>query len=482
MAPSLRTRIVLRAPRCPVCSPARSRGRLAAGGQRERGRVMQTAAIAAVFDQLYDPKLGIVSAVGEIGREPGAPDYIHVAARTCDPAALGGVGGRFSRRRRGADRATRPMPPRSRAAVTRYAAALYDRGGLPLSTFAAAGFPCIEPRAFALFSDGQYRRPGFPYVPFTDETPVRWASAVDLATGATVHVPASLVWHPFLHLRSAGDLPVRAAGRGRARLRRRRRGRLARRPLRRGGARRRGAVLARDDAAAAASPRHAAAAAPRPRPPLRGGRRPGRAPRGRPPTTASRASSRCSPPTAPKRPPSSSPRRPASTPRTPSPMRSPASPRTAVSPASRSGRCRRRRRSNDWEDVIDAADHLAFAASRENAERIAFILTSDDRRHLAERDSASTGSVAGDLDAAVGRVALTGVRVLAAESHQRRPRRARPRRLPRHRARLPAAQRRPCAPPARRRPPLRGAAETRLSRHRRAAAPAIPRRIPFRQE
>ena len=42
--------------------------------------------------------------------------------------------------------------------------------------------------------------------------------------------------------------------------------------------------------------------------------------------------------------------------------------------------------------MIDAADHLNFAARRENAERIAFILTSDDRRHLAERESASTGS------------------------------------------------------------------------------------------
>ena len=29
---------------------------------------METAAIAAVFDHLYDPKFGIVSAVGEIGR------------------------------------------------------------------------------------------------------------------------------------------------------------------------------------------------------------------------------------------------------------------------------------------------------------------------------------------------------------------------------------------------------------------------------
>jgi ribosomal protein S12 methylthiotransferase accessory factor len=70
--------------------------------------------------------------------------------------------------------------------------------------------------------------------------------------------------------------------------------------------------------------------------------------------------------------------------------------------------------SNDWEDVIDAADHLGFAAARENAERIAVILTSEDSRHLAERESAATGSVAGDLEVAAGRVALTGVRVLSA--------------------------------------------------------------------
>ncbi len=59
---------------------------------------------------------------------------------------------------------------------------------------------------------------------------------------------------------------------------------------------------------------------------------------------------------------------------------------------------------NDWEDVIDAADHLDFAADRANSERVAFLLASDDRRHLADRESAATGSVAGDLEACIGRV------------------------------------------------------------------------------
>ena len=94
------------------------------------------------------------------------------------------------------------------ARIIAVAARLPFRGALPLATAAAAGFPTIEPRSFALFSEGQYRRPGFPYVPFSRDTPVRWAPAVDLATGGAVHVPAAMVWHPFFYIRNAGDLPV----------------------------------------------------------------------------------------------------------------------------------------------------------------------------------------------------------------------------------------------------------------------------------
>ena len=373
---------------------------------------MQAAAIAAVFDHLYDPKLGIVSAVGEIGREPGAPDYVHVAARTCNPAALGGFRGPFT--------VGSAAPVRDaayagaiRAAVARYAAALYERGGLPLSTFAAASFPCIEPRAFALFSDGQYRRPGFPYVPFANDTPVRWASAVDLATGATVHVPASLVWHPFVHLRSAGDLPVAPPGEAGLACA----GSVAAASL--AGLYE---VVARD---AAALFWHAMTPPPQLRldtlpPSLRALVRRFESAGDRvtllevttnsriPSVVAVLASDR--------------PDAPAFVFATAASLDAAEAVAEALAGLAENRRLARlAQRSlpppspvNDWEDVVDAADHLAFAASRENVERLAFILTSDDRRHLAERDSASTGSVAGDLDAAIGRVTLSGGRVLVA--------------------------------------------------------------------
>ncbi|HET7717944.1 MAG TPA: YcaO-like family protein [Bauldia sp.] len=373
---------------------------------------MPTASIAAAFDELYDPKFGIVAALRESPPEPGAPDFIHVTARTCNPAALGGVPGPFAV---GAAAPLRDVAFAGAvgAAVARYAAALYERGGLPLSTFSAAGFPCVEPRAFALFSEGQYRRPGFPYVPFTGETPVRWASAVDLATGATVHVPASLVWHPFVHFRSAGDLPVAPSGT---------------------------AGLACGDGVAVASlaglydvvARDAAALfwhsqTPPPHfhldtlpPPLRALVRRFEAAGDRialldattnnriPAVIAVLASER------------------AETPAFVLAAGAHLDSGEAVA-AALSGLAENRRLArlaqrsrpppspaNDWEDVIDPEDHLNFAAARENAERVALILASEDRRHLAERDSASTGTVSGDLDAAVGRIGLTGARVLAA--------------------------------------------------------------------
>jgi ribosomal protein S12 methylthiotransferase accessory factor len=372
---------------------------------------META-IAAVFDQLYDPKLGIVSDLGEIGHDPGAPDYIHAAARTCNTAALGGIEGRYSAAAAGITRDQAFAAAVARA-LARYAAALYDRGRLPVATAAAAGFPCIEPRAFALFSDGQYRRPGFPYVPFTAETPVRWASTADLATGETVHVPASLVWHPFHHLRSAGDLPVTPPGLG---------GLACGDSVAAASLAGLYDVVARDAAAlfwhSVTAPPHVQrdTLPPVVRDLVRRFERSGDAVTLLDATTNNRipaliavlASNR--------------PDAPAFVFAAAANL-DPAAAATGVllklAEACRLARMAQLNApppspSNDWEDVIDAADHLAFAAARENVERIAFILASEDRRDLGERESAATGSVAGDLAVAVGRVGFTGVRVLSA--------------------------------------------------------------------
>lgn len=64
----------------------------------------------------------------------------------------------------------------------------------------AAGRRTVDPVELALFSDRQYRSPGFPFVPLTPHLDVDWVSGDDLADGAETLVPASLV-----HLNHAVD-------------------------------------------------------------------------------------------------------------------------------------------------------------------------------------------------------------------------------------------------------------------------------------
>jgi ribosomal protein S12 methylthiotransferase accessory factor len=368
--------------------------------------------IAAGFDHIYDPKLGIISNLRELGREPGAPDFVHVTARTCNPAALGGVPGPFTTAGAAAMREA-AVARALRAAVARYCAALYDRSGLPLSTFAEAEFPCIEPGAFALFSDGQYRRPGFPYVPFGADTPVRWAGAVDLATGARVHVPAGFLWFPFAYLRSAGDLPVVPAMPA---------GLACGDTVASAALSGIYEVVARDSAALFW---HSGTPPPQLHPDtltpvlLDLARR----------FTASGDRITILDLTTNNRIPTYAAVARSERPEAPAfafAVAANLDPAAALEDAlaelaetRRLARLAQRRRplpspANEWEDVIEIADHLNFAAARENSERIAFILASDDRRRLGERENAATGSVEGDLAAAVGRIASSGGRVLAA--------------------------------------------------------------------
>ena len=46
------------------------------------------------------------------------------------------------------------------------------------------------------------------FVPFEDSTPVRWAPAVDLLCRETWHVPAAMVYVPYIYHRGQGDSPI----------------------------------------------------------------------------------------------------------------------------------------------------------------------------------------------------------------------------------------------------------------------------------
>jgi bacteriocin biosynthesis cyclodehydratase domain-containing protein len=85
--------------------------------------------------------------------------------------------------------------------VERYAAGLFRRADLVLSSYAGLDEPAVAPEVFALYSPEQYGQPGFPYAPFTADTVVRWVRAVRQRDGAVVRVPASQVYLPYRRVR-----------------------------------------------------------------------------------------------------------------------------------------------------------------------------------------------------------------------------------------------------------------------------------------
>ena len=160
-----------------------------------------------VVEYLLDERLGIIRYVKEVPREAGAPDFFHFYARACNA-------GVFSRQKNFAvsgGASTERSVAAAKAigeAVERYCSAIYDVEDFPLCSFESAPFQCVPPGEFALYSRPQYARAGFPYVPFEETTPVRWAPAWEPGSGDIRHVPASMVVLPYRYDPDNGERPI----------------------------------------------------------------------------------------------------------------------------------------------------------------------------------------------------------------------------------------------------------------------------------
>jgi ribosomal protein S12 methylthiotransferase accessory factor len=160
-----------------------------------------------VLDYLVDDRVGIVSYVEELRKEPGAPDFFHFYAKACNTQAFGRQPNFSAAGGASADRGS-AMAKAVGEAVERYCAALYDVEELPLSSVESAPFLCVPPSDFALYSQEQYQQPGFPWVPFDPTTPVRWVAALDPLTDETIHVPAAMVFVPYFFYQGSGEAPI----------------------------------------------------------------------------------------------------------------------------------------------------------------------------------------------------------------------------------------------------------------------------------
>jgi ribosomal protein S12 methylthiotransferase accessory factor len=169
--------------------------------------------LARLLPSLVDEHVGVLRAVAEIRRRPGAPDFFHYAAHLSNTLAFSVYPNSGSRGAAAADRAT-AVTRVILDAVAGYCAALISEedGRHPVCSADKAAFPCATPEDFALFSPDQYAEPGFPYQQFRSETPVHWSEAVDPLTDESVFIPSSLRFLPYSPLPGYGEALLAPAG------------------------------------------------------------------------------------------------------------------------------------------------------------------------------------------------------------------------------------------------------------------------------
>jgi ribosomal protein S12 methylthiotransferase accessory factor len=65
------------------------------------------------------------------------------------------------------------------------------------ASYAEVADRALRPDALPLFSKQQYAKPNFPFTPFDEEQPIKWAQAWNLTQQRPVLVPASAAWYGF---------------------------------------------------------------------------------------------------------------------------------------------------------------------------------------------------------------------------------------------------------------------------------------------
>ena len=142
-------------------------------------------------------KLGFAKALFDLSVDPDDFDLHHVFPTTTSlgrllghtsgfEARAGGVGIRFE------DAVDRGMGE----LLERYASLVFDGAERVVSSHAALrreGRRVVPFETLALFSREQLDTPGFPYVEFSEDTPIGWIEGTNLIDGSPILVPGPLI-------------------------------------------------------------------------------------------------------------------------------------------------------------------------------------------------------------------------------------------------------------------------------------------------
>lgn len=146
---------------------------------------------------LLDPRCGLVPRLDRVAPTPPLPpSFIRYAAQPADARQFAGWQNDLV-----AGGTSFGDPEAARLAAIGESLERYCGNRVPPDLerashqgLADAGRPAIDPGTLVLYSERQHRQPDFPFRPFDRDLPVRWAPGRDMATGAAVLVPASLVY------------------------------------------------------------------------------------------------------------------------------------------------------------------------------------------------------------------------------------------------------------------------------------------------
>jgi ribosomal protein S12 methylthiotransferase accessory factor len=148
-----------------------------------------------------DERVGIIRFVSDRTIEPDDPRLFQAVTGLTNVARLCGNTIAMESGNSGAG-VTRDIARASAIgeSLERYCAAIYDEDALIVASYAdleRKAISAVPPRSFALYSDSQYRQPGFIHHPFTEDTVVRWVQGHSLIHDEPIMVPACLVYVPY---------------------------------------------------------------------------------------------------------------------------------------------------------------------------------------------------------------------------------------------------------------------------------------------
>lgn len=168
--------------------------------------------LVQLLPSLVDDHVGVLHAVSEVRRRPGAPRFFHYAAHLSNTMAFSEYANSGSRGAAAADRET-AVNRVILDAIAGYCAALVSEedGKHPICSAGRAAFPCATPEEFAIFHRHQYEQPGFPYVPFRSDTPVQWSEAFAPLTEESVFIPSALRFLPYSAMVAHGEVLIAPA-------------------------------------------------------------------------------------------------------------------------------------------------------------------------------------------------------------------------------------------------------------------------------